>query len=169
MVDGREEEVHTESRASSGQDFFRRYASQLVDAEDGVFDQIVRTRSACGDSDDGRPTCQPVSSNDLPFLVQIVVCNLFGRLQLASTPHKVGWHFRFTHFGKVRSIGAVIAAHDEQQVHLFEKQLSQRILPLLRSTANRVEESKIFRSELWAVPFNNGCADSALNLFGFAS
>src|SRR5258708_3413403 len=69
MVDSRKKRIHAGPRLSCGQDFLRRYASQLVDAKDSFFDQIVRARRPCRNANGCRATRQPVTCYNLALFV----------------------------------------------------------------------------------------------------
>ena len=47
------------------------------------------------------------------------------------------------HLGQVRGVGRIVAAHDDEQVHRFLEHLLERVLPVLRRPANRVEEPEM--------------------------
>ena len=66
------------------QDFVRRYASQFVDAEDRIFDQVVRTRSAGRDANDRRTNREPVVGHDFSLFVEVVVRDAFCGLKFCA-------------------------------------------------------------------------------------
>src|SRR5207302_2336790 len=86
-----------------------------------------------------------------------------------SVSNKIRRQFFLTHLGQMRSIRAVVAADDEKEVHSNIEQLAQRVLPFLGRTADRIKEPEIFRRAFRPVTVDNGLADPALDLFGFAA
>ena len=81
--------------------------------------------------------------SDLALLVQVVVLDLARGDETRGIQDEVGRQLFLTHLREVRSVGAVVAANDEEQIHLHVEQFAQRILPFLRSAANRVEEAEV--------------------------
>src|SRR5215475_15267624 len=66
-------------------------------------------------------------------------------------------------------VGAIVTAHDQQQVHRNVQQFAQRILPFLSGTADRIKESEIFFSKLRSVSINYRLANSPLHFLGLAT
>jgi hypothetical protein len=60
-------------RFLSRQNLVRGDSSQFVDTENSVFDQVVWTRSASGDTDDGRTDREPVFRHYFPLLMEVVM------------------------------------------------------------------------------------------------
>jgi hypothetical protein len=70
---GGEERMIRLPRFLCGQDLVRGDPSQFVDTENCVFDQVVWTRSAGGDTDDRRTDREPVFRHYFPLLMEVVV------------------------------------------------------------------------------------------------
>ena len=70
---GSQRRVLVKVRLSGRQNFGRGDASQFVNAEDRIFDQIVRTRGTGRDADDDGTTGEPMVSHYFSFFVEVVV------------------------------------------------------------------------------------------------
>src|SRR5258708_6037371 len=70
-----------------------RDSAKLEETDQCFFDQVVRTRRAGGDSDDGRTRRQPEMGNDFAFLMQIVMLDLVLRDETRRVEHEVGRQF----------------------------------------------------------------------------
>src|SRR6266550_1265768 len=94
--------------------------------------------------------------NDLALLVQVVMLDLSGGNQPRSVEHEISGQFFFAHLSEMGGIRTIITAHNQQQVHWHIQQFSQRVLSLLRGTANGVEKSEILLGKLRSVAIDNG-------------
>ena len=65
--------VPGEASLSGRQNFGRGDASQFVNAEDRIFDQVVRTRGAGRDANDDGTTGEPMVGHNFSFFVEVVV------------------------------------------------------------------------------------------------
>ena len=69
----------------------------------------------------------------------------------------------------MRRVAAVVAADDEQQVHLLDAEhLGKRVLPFLRRAANRVDLAEMLVEILAAVAVDHGLLEAALHFLGLA-
>src|SRR5580700_196894 len=73
--------------------FGRGYASQFVNAENSVFDQVIWTRSAGRDANDGRSAREPVLSHYFFLFVEVVVGDAGCRIEFVRTTDEIGWKF----------------------------------------------------------------------------
>ena len=151
-----------------GVQLLARNSAKLEELDERFFNQVVRARRARSDANHNRPLGKPIAGNYFLLLMQIVVLDLLRREQPRRIQNKICRQSFLSHLGQVRSVGTVVTAHDDEEVHLHIEQFAQRVLAFLGGAANRVKESEIFRTFLGSVAIDNCLADSALNLFGLA-
>src|SRR5256886_14170483 len=94
-----------------------RDSAQLEQSDQSFLDQVVRTRRAGSDANDGRSGWKPKMRNDFAFFVKIVMLDFAAGEQARSVQDKIGRQFFLAHFREVRSVRAVVAANDKQNVH----------------------------------------------------
>ncbi len=81
---------------------------------------------------------------------------------------KVGGQNGLAHFGEVGGIAAVVAADDEEEVHLFDAEhFGKGILPFLGGAANGVGLAEMFVEVLMAVTVAHGLLETALHFLRF--
>ncbi len=103
------------------------------------------------------------------LLVLVVVGNFLGRDELVGILDEVGGQHGLAHFGEVRRVAAVVAADDEQQVHLLDAEhFRERVLPFLRRAADRVGLAEMAVERLAAVPVDHGPLEAVLHFLGLA-
>src|SRR5437879_1228157 len=132
-----------------------RNSAELKQANERLFNQVVRTGCAGGDADNGAAVWQPISRDDFALLMQIVMLDLVAREQTRGVEHKIGGQLFLAHFGEVRSIRAVVTAHDEQKIQWDIQQLTQCILAFLGGAANGVEKPEVFLLKFLYVAIGN--------------
>ena len=106
---------------------------------------------------------------DFLMLVLVVMDDQFVRIHLGRVLDEISRQLGFAHFRQVRRVGGIVAADDQQQIQRFVQQFFQRVLPILRRAANRVEETEMLVDFGLAVFLDHGGLQAALHFLGFAA
>src|SRR6185437_1337803 len=106
---------------------------------------------------------------DFLVLVLVVMDDEFFRDHLGGVFDEVSRELGFAHFRKMRGVGGIVAADDDEQIHRFTQKLLERVLAVLRGAANRIEETKMISDFSFAIFLNHGVLDAALDFLGFAA
>src|SRR5438128_7144681 len=94
-----------------------RNSAQLEKPNQSFLDQVVRTRGAGGDADNGGARRKPEVGNHFAFFGQIVMLDFIAREKPRSVQDKIGRQFFLAHFREVRSVRAVVTANNKEQIH----------------------------------------------------
>src|SRR4029077_17158079 len=101
------------SISGSELEWLARDSAQLKQPDQSFLDQVVRTRRAGSDANDGRSGWKPKTRNDFAFFVQMLVLCFAARDQPRSVQDKIGRQFFLAHFREVRCVRAVVTTNYE--------------------------------------------------------
>src|SRR5207244_12922517 len=93
-----------------------RNSAQLEKPNESFLDQVVGTRRAGGDADDGGARRKPEMRNHFAFFGQIVMLDLIAREKQRSAQDKRGRKFFLARLREVRSVRAGVTPHNKQQI-----------------------------------------------------
>jgi len=94
------------------------HAPKLKQLRDRLFDDVIRTGSAGGNSHRDLAGRQPILRPLLLVGVLVVMLDLIRGNHLGAVADKIGRQLGFTHLRQVARVAAVVPAHHDQQVHL---------------------------------------------------
>ncbi len=109
--------AHGDSILGGELELLARNSAQLEKPNQSFLDQVVGTRRAGGDADDGGARRKPEVRNHFAFFGQIVMLDFIAREKPRSVQDKIGRQFFLAHFREVRSVRAVVTANNKEQIH----------------------------------------------------
>ena len=94
------------------------------------------------------------------------MADAFRRLETVRIEDEVGRQLLLGHVRQVRRVGTVVTPDHEHQVRRSIQHFAQRILPLLRGTANGVEDTEVL---VRPVARHHRLAQTPLHLLGLGT